>query len=70
MTQMEQLKPTHTRDRVHYLSRIARCHLAANDVEQACTVGHQAVDAALTLGSTRVFERLSEFDDSLSGLRR
>src|SRR2546430_17695955 len=32
MTQMEQLKPTHTRDRVHYLSRIARCHLAANDV--------------------------------------
>jgi hypothetical protein len=66
VTLMEQLKPTHTRDWVHYLSRIAKCHLAKNDIEEACLIGHQAMDAAVTLGSTRVLNQLSEFNDSLA----
>jgi len=58
--------PERVRDHVHYLSRLAKCRLLAGDVEQACHTGMHAVDLALTVGSSRVVERIAEFDAALA----
>jgi tetratricopeptide (TPR) repeat protein len=58
--------PTHARDRVHYLSRLAKCHLLAGDLDQACATAHETLDSGWMLTSARVVERLSEFHAALA----
>lgn len=61
----QQWAPHRVRDRVHYLSRVAKCHLLDYDVEAACDTAHEALQAAGKLNSPRVTDRLGEFRDSL-----
>ena len=63
---LEQQAPHRTRDRVHYLARLAKCHLAEHEIEQACATAQQALDLSRAIGSARVIERLSEFNDALA----
>jgi hypothetical protein len=58
--------PERVRDHVHYLSRLAKCRLLAGEVERACQTGMHAVDLALTVGSSRIVERIAEFDAALA----
>lgn len=57
--------PQRVRDRVHYLVRLAKCHLLDGDIEQACETAMQALALSEAIGSARVAERLTEFNDSL-----
>jgi tetratricopeptide (TPR) repeat protein len=57
--------PNRARDRVHYLSRLAKCHLLDGEVERACQVGHDALALSQTIGSARITERLGELDSAL-----
>ncbi|MEO3742356.1 helix-turn-helix transcriptional regulator [Plantactinospora sp. B5E13] len=57
--------PDRTRDSVHYLSRLARCHLLDYEVERACETATEAVSRAATLGSARVVAQLQEFFTAL-----
>jgi len=54
------------RDRVHYLSRLAKCHLLERDVEQACAVATEALSISAGIGSARVIERIGEFNTALA----
>lgn len=63
---LDQHTPTHARDRVHYLARLAKCHLLSRDLDQACAVAHEALDTGWILGSARVIERISEFHVALA----
>lgn len=62
---LERRAPHRVRDRVHYLSRLAKCHLVEREVEQACVTAEQALTLSRAIGSARVIERLSEFNDAL-----
>ncbi|MER6626783.1 helix-turn-helix transcriptional regulator [Streptomyces sp. NPDC000987] len=62
--------PNRARDRVHYMSRLAKCHLLDGEVERACQVGHDALALSQTIGSARITERLGEFNDALSPFGR
>lgn len=62
---LERHAPHRIRDRVHYLARLAKCHLAEREIEQACATGDQALALSRSIGSARVIERLSEFNDAL-----
>ena len=62
---LDQKAPHRIRDRVHYLSRLAKTHLLESEVEQACQVAAEAVSLSGTIGSARVIERLSEFREAL-----
>ena len=53
------------RDQAHYLSRLAKCHLLARDVDQACIVATEALSVSTAIGSARVRERIEEFDACL-----
>jgi hypothetical protein len=57
--------PRRIRDRVHYLSRLAKCHLAERDLEQACSRATEALTLSEAIDSARVAERLREFNDAL-----
>lgn len=61
--------PERVRDHVHYLSRLAKCAVRLGDIEHACGIGMRAIDLALTIGSSRVLERLGEFDTELISQR-
>jgi tetratricopeptide (TPR) repeat protein/transcriptional regulator with XRE-family HTH domain len=63
---LERHAPHRTRDRVHYLTRLAKCHLVDHEVEQACAVAHQALDLSRAIGSARVIERLGEFNNAIA----
>lgn len=63
---LDQHTPTQVRDRVHYLSRLAKCHLLAGDLDQACAAGHEALDHGWTLGSARVVDRIGEVHSALA----
>jgi len=54
------------RDRVHYLSRLAKCHLLERDVEQACAVATEALSISTGIGTARVIERIEEFNAALA----
>lgn len=58
--------PHRVRDRVHYLSRLAKVHLLVSDVEQACAVASEALNLSAAIGSARVVERLGEFRTALA----
>ncbi len=58
--------PHRVRDRVHYLSRLAKCYLAEREVEQACETADHALTLSRAIGSARVVERLSEFNEALA----
>jgi tetratricopeptide (TPR) repeat protein len=62
---IESRTPRRIRDRVHYLSRLAKCHLAERDLEQACSRATEALTLSEAIGSARVAERLREFDEAL-----
>ncbi|ABD12247.1 DNA-binding protein [Frankia sp. CcI156] len=62
---LTQRTPHRIRDQVHYLSRLAKCHLKAGDVEQACQTAADALSLSEAIGSTRVALRLKEFADGL-----
>jgi len=62
---IEARTPRRLRDRVHYLSRLAKCHLAERDLEQACSRATEALTLSEAIGSARVAERLREFDEAL-----
>ncbi|MGC0418436.1 helix-turn-helix domain-containing protein [Embleya sp. AB8] len=51
------------------LTELAKIRLRQGDVEQACTTGHAAVDAATGLHSFRVRQRLSELFDATTPYR-
>ena len=53
-------------DRVHYLARLARCHLLDAEVEQARVIAHQALDLSHAIDSARVTERIREFHEALT----
>jgi tetratricopeptide (TPR) repeat protein len=61
--------PTRVRDRVHYLARLAKCYLISNDLDKACQTAMHALDLSQMIGSSRVAERLSEFERSLAPYR-
>ncbi|MFL6116201.1 MAG: DNA-binding protein, partial [Catenulispora sp.] len=63
---LDEQAPHRVRDRVHYLSRLAKAHLLVPDVEQACDVATEALNLSEAIGSARVVERLSEFRSALS----
>lgn len=63
---LEEQAPHRVRDRVHYLSRLAKAHLLVPDVEQACQVATEALELSATIGSARVAERLGEFREALA----
>lgn len=65
ITLLTRQTPHRLRDRVHYLSRLARCHLLAGDIELACQHGSDALVLTESLGSARVTERLDEFHKAL-----
>ncbi len=58
--------PNRVRDRVHYLSRLAKCYLLDGEVEEACRTASHALDFSRTIGSARVTERLGEFEALLN----
>lgn len=58
--------PHRTRDRVHYMTRLAKCAVLDGELEQACKIGRDALEVSQTIGSARVVERLKEFDASLN----
>lgn len=62
--------PNRARDRVHYMSRLAKCHLLDGEVERACQVGHDALALSQTIGSARITDRLGELNDALSPFGR
>ena len=62
---LELSTPHRVRDRVHYLSRLAKCYLREGDAEQACDVATEALALSAAIGSARVTERLKEFCDAL-----
>jgi hypothetical protein len=62
---LEARTPRRIRDRVHYLSRLAKCHLAERDLEQACSRATEALTLSEAIDSARVAERLREFNDAL-----
>jgi tetratricopeptide (TPR) repeat protein len=62
---IEARTPRRIRDRVHYLSRLAKCHLAERDLEQACSRATEALTLSEAIDSARVAERLREFNDAL-----
>ena len=62
---IEARTPRRIRDRVHYLSRLAKCHLAERDLEQACSRATEALTLSEAIDSARVSERLREFNDAL-----
>ena len=62
---IEARTPHRIRDRVHYLSRLAKCHLAERDLEQACSRATEALTLSEAIDSARVAERLREFNDAL-----
>jgi hypothetical protein len=62
---IEARTPRRIRDRVHYLSRVAKCHLAERDLEQACSRATEALTLSEAIDSARVAERLREFNDAL-----
>jgi hypothetical protein len=45
---------------------LAKCHLAEREVEQACMTAEQALTLSRAIGSARVIERLSEFNEALA----
>ncbi|MBB1244989.1 hypothetical protein GL263_15640 [Streptomyces durbertensis] len=53
--------PNRVRDRVHYLSRLAKCYLLDGEVEEACRTASHALDFSRTIGSARIAERIDEF---------
>lgn len=53
------------RDRGVYLARQAVAHLGNNDVEQACTVGLQALTIGVETGSSRIIKELKRLDSAL-----
>lgn len=57
--------PDRSRDRVHYLSRLAKSSLLAGDVDQACAYADQALRYSGTVGSARVLERVGEVGKAL-----
>jgi tetratricopeptide (TPR) repeat protein len=62
---IEARTPRRIRDRAHYLSRLAKCHLAERDLEQACSRATEALTLSEAIDSARVAERLREFNDAL-----
>jgi tetratricopeptide (TPR) repeat protein len=62
---IEARTPRRIRDRVHYLSRLAKCHLAERDLEQACSRATEALKLSQAIDSARVGRRLKEFNDAL-----
>jgi tetratricopeptide (TPR) repeat protein len=60
LTLLDEQASERTRDRVHYLSRLARTSLLKGDVDEACAHAEEAVLHAETVGSARVMERLGE----------
>lgn len=55
---LEERTPQRVRDRVHYLSRLAKSYLLEREVERACETATQAVALSEAIGSARVAERL------------
>ncbi|MEY9861532.1 transcriptional regulator with XRE-family HTH domain/tetratricopeptide (TPR) repeat protein [Catenulispora sp. GAS73] len=66
LTLLDEQAPHRVRDRVHYLSRLAKAHLLRPDVEQACFVATEALELSAAIGSARVAERLGEFREALA----
>ncbi|WP_234313856.1 helix-turn-helix transcriptional regulator [Streptomyces sp. NBRC 109706] len=58
--------PNRVRDRVHYLSRLAKCYTLDGEIEEACRTGSYALKLSGTIGSARVTERLGELAKSLT----
>jgi transcriptional regulator with XRE-family HTH domain len=57
--------PHRVRDRVHYISRLAKCYLLDGEVEQACEIAAEGLVLNDAIGSARMVERLREFSDAL-----
>lgn len=66
VARLDEQAPHRVRDRVHYLSRLAKTHLLVSDVEQACAVATEALKLSAAIGSARVAERLGEFREALA----
>ncbi|GGJ78312.1 hypothetical protein GCM10010123_05370 [Pilimelia anulata] len=62
---LDQNAPHRVRDAVHYLARLAKCHLIEYDVDGACAVAGDALARATALGSARVATRLDDFRSAL-----
>ncbi|GGI76852.1 hypothetical protein GCM10011581_12430 [Saccharopolyspora subtropica] len=67
---LQQWPDNQARDRGIGLSRLARAHLLSGDLELACVVGHQALEAVQAAISTRAFAELDLLRKALQPLRR
>ncbi len=63
---LDRRAPQRTRDRVHYLSRLAKVSLLAGNLDEACFHAEEALRDAETVGSARVRERLGEVGAALA----
>ncbi|MGH3647575.1 MAG: hypothetical protein ACRDTM_10425 [Micromonosporaceae bacterium] len=57
--------PHRVRDHLHYIARLAKCHLLDGEVDHACHVATEGLTLANSVGSARVFERLTEVSAAL-----
>lgn len=62
---LDRSAPQRTRDRVHYLSRLAKASLLAGDLDRACGHADEALRFSETVGSARVLERIGEVGAAL-----
>lgn len=60
--------PAHARLKGHYLPDLAGSHALAGDTDTAVIVGHQAVDAVMSLSSPQAHDRLRTLDAVLRPL--
>jgi tetratricopeptide (TPR) repeat protein len=65
LDRLAQTAPHRTRDRVHYLVRLARCYLLQGEIERACDIATEALTLSQAIDSTRVVERIGEFCGAL-----
>lgn len=63
---LRDLAPQRVRDRVHYLTRLATCQLADEEIEEACHTASKALSLSSAIRSPRVVQRLAEFDQRLT----
>jgi tetratricopeptide (TPR) repeat protein len=62
---LDERAPHRGRDRVHYLSRLAKTSLLLGNVDEACIHADLALRSAPILGSARMVDRLGEVADAL-----
>ncbi len=65
---VDSLGPDYARPRALFLTHLVGAHAIAGDIDTAVSVGHQAVDAVMSVSSPRAYDRLGVLDTVLAPL--